>query len=269
MTKPDENARSIELEIEVAGTPEQVWRAIATGEGISAWFIPAEVDEREGGTLSLDMGTGMEAVGRVTDWDPPRRFAYEEEQPVQGRPSARLATEFLVEARSGGTCVVRLVSNLFGIGSDWDNQLDEMETGWTDYLYVLRTYLGDFPGQPCSTVFVTGNAQPPSERAWAAFSEALGFPSAAVGDRVVAGAGTPPLAGGVERVGDTWLVLRVDDPAPGMAVIGAYGWKERVFTSVHLYLYGEEAPPVAERETRAWQAWMDERFPAAVPSGPA
>lgn len=39
-TAPDpshpEATRSIELEIEVPGTPEQVWRAIATGPGISS-----------------------------------------------------------------------------------------------------------------------------------------------------------------------------------------------------------------------------------------
>jgi len=43
--------RSIQVEIEVPGTPEEVWRAIATGPGISAWFVPTTSDEREGGQL--------------------------------------------------------------------------------------------------------------------------------------------------------------------------------------------------------------------------
>ena len=31
--------RSVQVEIEVAGTPEEVWQAIATGPGISSWFV--------------------------------------------------------------------------------------------------------------------------------------------------------------------------------------------------------------------------------------
>ena len=34
--------RSIQVEVEVPGTPEEVWQAIASGPGISAWLAPAE-----------------------------------------------------------------------------------------------------------------------------------------------------------------------------------------------------------------------------------
>ena len=38
--KKDASGRhSIEVETEVLGTPEEVWQAIATGPGISAWFV--------------------------------------------------------------------------------------------------------------------------------------------------------------------------------------------------------------------------------------
>ena len=33
--------RSISVEVEVPGTPEEVWDAIATDPGISKWFVPA------------------------------------------------------------------------------------------------------------------------------------------------------------------------------------------------------------------------------------
>jgi hypothetical protein len=32
--------RSVQVEVEVPGTPEQVWQAIATGPGVSSWFVP-------------------------------------------------------------------------------------------------------------------------------------------------------------------------------------------------------------------------------------
>ena len=35
--------RSIQVEAEVPGTPEQVWDAIATGPGIGSWFYPADL----------------------------------------------------------------------------------------------------------------------------------------------------------------------------------------------------------------------------------
>lgn len=58
MNKPDRDApdtRSLELEVEVPGTPEQIWEAIATGPGITSWLHPTEVEGREGGELSFDM----------------------------------------------------------------------------------------------------------------------------------------------------------------------------------------------------------------------
>ena len=41
----------LEFEVEVPGTPEQVWQAIATAQGMSAWFLPTQIEEREGGAL--------------------------------------------------------------------------------------------------------------------------------------------------------------------------------------------------------------------------
>ena len=46
-----ESPRSIELEVEVVGTPEQVWEAIATARGISSWYVPHTMEEREGGVV--------------------------------------------------------------------------------------------------------------------------------------------------------------------------------------------------------------------------
>ena len=65
--------RSIRLEVEVPGTPEEVWEAIASGPGITAWFVPATVEGREGGTVTMSFGPGMEESGTVQAWDPPHR----------------------------------------------------------------------------------------------------------------------------------------------------------------------------------------------------
>jgi uncharacterized protein YndB with AHSA1/START domain len=272
MTTPNDDTprrRSLELEVEVPGTPEQVWEAIATGPGITAWFVPAKVDEREGGSFSLDiMGKGMEPSGVVTAWDPPRRFVYEEEDPFGPASPARLATEWLVEARSGGTCVVRLVNSLFGSGEGWDDQLEDLRDGWGAYMHNLRVYMTHFAGQVCSTILVTGDALAPMDRAWADLIAALGLPDAAEGEAAATSAAdAPALAGTVERVADSKhhreLMLLLDEPAPGTAFIFAFEYLEQVHTSVHAYLFGDGAATVAAREEPRWRAWMDEHFPSA------
>ena len=47
--KESSGRRSVQVEVEVPGTPEEVWKAISTGPGISAWFVPTKVEERLGG----------------------------------------------------------------------------------------------------------------------------------------------------------------------------------------------------------------------------
>ena len=43
--KDDFGKRWIQVEVEVPGTPEEVWEAIATGPGISSWFMPVATNE--------------------------------------------------------------------------------------------------------------------------------------------------------------------------------------------------------------------------------
>jgi uncharacterized protein YndB with AHSA1/START domain len=104
--------RSVQVEVEVPGTPEEVWQAIATGPGISSWFVPVEFEERDGKPVALKVsfGPGMEARSVVTAWDPPRMFANESDGWMPGSPP--IANEWSVEARGGGICIVRIVHSL-------------------------------------------------------------------------------------------------------------------------------------------------------------
>src|SRR5260370_30273371 len=96
--------RSVQVEVEVPGTPEEVWQAIATGSGVSSWFVPTESEERVGGAVTAHFGPSMDSTATVTAWDPPRRFAAE--SPDLGPDAPTLATEWTVESRSGGTFLV-------------------------------------------------------------------------------------------------------------------------------------------------------------------
>src|SRR5438094_8032852 len=72
--KESSGRRSVQVEVEVPGTPEEVWQAIATGPGISSWFVPTEFEEKDGKPVAvkMDFGPGMESRAAVTVWDPPR-----------------------------------------------------------------------------------------------------------------------------------------------------------------------------------------------------
>lgn len=155
MTDPDQRDRiehRMERTYEVAVTAEQVWDAIATADGISAWMVPTRLDPQIGGEVSFDLG-GFVSTGVVTDYTPNHRFALEEPWPVADHmPTAHhdlssltpIATEFLIESVSGGSCVIRVVTSAYGSGADWENEFfAEMVDGWGAMLDKLAAHLNE------------------------------------------------------------------------------------------------------------------------------
>lgn len=261
--RDEKGNRYVQAEVEVPGTPEEVWEAIATGPGITSWFVPSEVDGRAGGEAVSHFGPGMDSVATITEWDPPRRFVAGTAGEM-GPAGPSVATEWIVEAKGGGTCTVRVVHRWFADSDAWDDQFEGHTHGWQSFFRVLRLYLGAFRGMHGAPVQVMGVAPEPKEEAWEAWTRPLGLAGAAVGDRVSAPAGAPPLAGTVEWAGQpAWpeeLLLRLDAPAPGIAHLVPHAMGGRVYLTLRLYLYGDGAPAAAAEAEAAWQAWMEERF---------
>jgi uncharacterized protein YndB with AHSA1/START domain len=255
--------RSIELEIEVPGSPEEVWDAIATGPGISSWFVPHTVDEREGGSASARFGPGpeMEVAERVAAWEPPHRVVFDGGDGVDG-----LAFEWLVEARDGGTCVVRLVNTGFGSGDDWDAQYDGMAEGWAMFLLNLKLHLTHFRGQTARAIIPSTMWAGSRDDAWSTLTGALGIPaSPAVGERIEVNAPDAPTLVGTVVDATPWrLSLLLDKPASGTAILAAEGRDDHVGVSIWSYLYGTDGAAAAERDEPLWQSWLDERAAAAV-----
>ena len=261
--KESSGRRSIQVEIEVPGTPEEVWQAIATGPGISAWFVPAEFEEKGGKPVAvkLDFGPGMESRSVVTTWDPPRRFAREGEGWVPGSPP--MATEFIVEARAGGVCVVRVVQSLFASTDDWDEQLTGSEGGWPGIFRILRLYLTHFRGQRSAIMQFMAPVSGTQADAWKTLTAAVGLNGVSLGQRWVALAGVPALGGVLEYLSDSpyGALLRLDKPGPGTAALGTIEFGDSVMATLSFYLYGDQAAGNVARETPLWQAWIQEHFP--------
>jgi len=259
--------RSVQVEVEVPGTPEEVWQAIATGAGISSWFVPTEFEERDGKPVAVKMnfGPGMESRAVVTAWDPPRKFAAQGEG-WGGSPP--IATEWSVEARAGGVCLVRVVNSLFASTDDWDNQLEGTESGWPGFFRILRIYLSHFRGQRSAIMqFVTPVAGTEAE-AWETLTAAMGVNGVRVGQRWTTPAGVPALSGVAEYLSQSPYdaLLRLDQPGPGVAALGAFNFGGQSMVALSFYHYGDQAAETAARETPLWEAWIQEHV--ATPSEP-
>lgn len=255
--------RSIQVEVEVPGTPEEVWQAIASGPGISSWFAPTAFEEHDGTpvALTVTLGPGMESRSAVTAWDAPRTFVSEGAGWFPGAPP--VATEWSVEARAGGVCVVRMVQSLFASTDDWDDQLIGTESGMPGAFRVLRIYLTHFRGQRSAFMqFMAPIAETPAD-AWSAVTAVLGLDGVGVGQGWAAPAGVPALGGVVEHVNQDppGALLRLDQPGPGIAALFTMDLGGPVMAAFSFYLYGDQAPASVARETPLWQAWLEERFP--------
>jgi hypothetical protein len=143
-----------------------------------------------------------------------------------------------------------------------------MEKGWPAFLAVLRLYLAHFRGQRAASVQAMGGTSLAEAEAHAEMMNGLGFPAALppVGTRVATRPGVPPLAGVIEGKVGMLLAMRMEQPAPGVALFGAADCGPHgVMVQLNAYFYGDGAAAVAERQGPAWQAWFNERFPMNMP----
>jgi uncharacterized protein YndB with AHSA1/START domain len=250
----------LEFSVTVPGTPEQVWQAIATAKGMSAWFAPTEMEEREGGALHFTMGPEMGSDGHVTGWDPPRRIEYEEDwaalMGVDPDALSPLTSEFLVEAQSGGTCVVHVTSSGFGTGAAWESEFwDTLGPNWLPFFDNLRLYLAHFPGQEATQLEVTVSHPGEAAALWSALYNALGLGGKGTTFELRGTTGT------VENVGERQALIRLTAPVPGMLNVFAYGEGEGMSegtaaVGVRAYLFSADAADYVEREQPAWEAWL-------------
>src|SRR5277367_3133169 len=255
--KEPNGRRSIQVEVEVPGTPEEVWRAINTSNGISSWFVPTKTEERVGGKMSLDFGPGMESDATITAWDPPHYSAKQSSE--LGSEAPPMAFEWFVEAKSGGTCIVRVVQSLFADTDDWDNQLTGTESGWPTFFAILKLVLTHYRDQQVHAIHEMSFTSTPADKAWDTLAAALNLTGAKEGEHRASLPGVPPVSGTVFVDGHakySQLLVHVEQPAPGVAMFYAMPCGGSAIASVNFYLFGSTAAAVVTRDQPQWRTWL-------------
>lgn len=233
--------RRLAKEIELAATPDEVWRAISTPEGMSLWFVP---HEQAGDGIEADFGGGNTQAGQVLEWEPGKRVVYGADS------EPRMTMEFLVEGKDASTTVLRLVQSGFFGGDDWEAEYDGFGKGWDMFLHNLAEYFHHFPGLPVANVVAFAFTRLPGETVWGNVITRLGA-DPALGERVrLTPNGLEPIEGVVDLHGPTLLGIRT---AQGLYRFMADDHHHMVTTTQ--YFYGVDV----DRKTRtaAWQSWLD------------
>jgi uncharacterized protein YndB with AHSA1/START domain len=158
--------RKFETEVRVAASPEAVWEALTTPEGVASWFAPeVRVTPGEGGSIWVSWAPGMEGESLISALEPLRRFAYAQDRPDRDPVIA----EFLIEGQ-GGSTVLRLVNSGFGAEARFDDELESTSRAWMLFLFMLKHGV-EHPHSVARNVTILRFVDIPREELWKALTE--------------------------------------------------------------------------------------------------
>jgi uncharacterized protein YndB with AHSA1/START domain len=235
---------------EVDATPEEIWEAIATGPGITSWFMGRnEVEGGVGGTVKTAFG-GYEPESAITSWDPLERLVYGTEPAPDGR---FVAYEFLIEGRSGGSTLLRAVTSGFLPGDDWEDEFEAMTAGGELFFHTLVEYLNGFAGRKAVPVTVFGPMIQDWNQAWLKLGRELGLAGRPeTGDRVRLTTGSLSTVDGEVYLANTQTVgIRTSDAL----IRFVQGFQGAMVAMHHLFSDVDSA-----EQDRLWTDWLTRVF---------
>jgi hypothetical protein len=254
--------RSVSVTVDVPGSLREVWEAVATGPGISGWFLPCEIQygfDADPVRLIVHLGPHTTKVADVKQWSPPHVYRAVSEDLMVGAPP--LLTQWSVQPLDQGCCV-KVEHSLTGDSDEWDSLLLRAADGWPPFLRILNVYLTHFSGKRCEGCSLLISTSDSPDKAWETLAEPLGISGSSIGERCKSHADAPVLAGVLEGEDNQAreALLRLDEPAPGIAHLQIARLHGCTVPTVRLYFYGEQAVAVVSREEPRWQAWLSELF---------
>ncbi len=248
----EQATHAIDLSVKVVGNIETVWRAVASGPGISSWYVPHEVEEKQGGRAQASFGPEpeMQIAGRVAVWEPPNRVVFDGGEEVVG-----LSFEWTVQAHDNNTCTVRLHNAGF---TEKDEQYAAMVEGWKLFMSNLQLHLKHFPNQNATAALPMVMWPVTAEVGWQILTEGLGiYELPKEGDQLtIATDPNTDVTGTVIATGPRKIVLLVEHPAPGTAFLTSEGSGGMAMVSIWMYLYGSNRTSLAKHYDACWRDWL-------------
>jgi uncharacterized protein YndB with AHSA1/START domain len=227
----------IRRDVELQGTPEQVWDAVATGAGLASWMFPSPI---EGG------GEG----GPIQAWDPPHHLKIRQE----GEGGWFNALEYTIEGRDGGTTALRYVHSGIFDDEGWDDQYDAVDAHTDFYLHTLgqyvahfsprtATYIGDVPGG------INGPEASMVAEGFDRLKAAVGLDVASEGDTVKADLGDyGRIEGTADYVRNSFAGIRTDDALYRFFGRNAFGGP----VGMQVHHFGDVDAEAAQADLKRW-----------------
>ena len=132
--------------IRIHASPERIYRALTTADGIHGWWTrDADLDDAVGGTGEFRFygGKGVTVV-RIAELDRPRRVGWETVS--SNAPGGWVGTTITFDLRADGDdTILTLAHRGFAEPSDG---VALVNTGWAYYLVSLQQYLETGEGAP-------------------------------------------------------------------------------------------------------------------------
>lgn len=262
LEKNSDGHPQVKAEIEIDATPEAVWQAIASLQGMKAWFMGMECDfdGQVGGKVTTKMGGQVIGQADIEAWDPPHKLVTRNPDPF-GPGTPAMGYEWTIEAKDGGKCVLRMVQTLFSDDGAWDGQVGDTTEGWPAFFHVLRNYVERHAEQESGLAMAMGPAASNDrDEAFAKLTEAMGLGELTEGDSVTCDAeGAPAFSGTVEAIAGgraKRAMIRLEQPCPGTAWIGVAPMSGNLTAVLSLYYYGAGAPAAGARDGALLNGWL-------------
>lgn len=242
----DNNGRYAVCTVPLPVAPDVVFDAVATGEGISSWFVPCALEPHVGGRIvqfadpgAPDPTTGPEAaaeamltatVGEITVLTPPSGsvpglFTYEEKNWMgEDIPVPPWETSCEVASDGDGSTVLTLRSGFASGGRLAEESVDGSLSGWAHALTVLAHRLTHRPSDGVVTVDAATDPVAMSvPDLWARVLGELVAPAAGAGAGRVAEPDGPDAAGAgsVARSGEVGGIVAASSEASATILLSA------------------------------------------------
>jgi len=134
--------------VDVAGTAEQVWRALTVSSELDLWCAPgASIQPRAGGLFRAALDRRVELEGHIDIFDPPRRLRLIYlPNPAFPPTETALVDDFILDEGKGVT-VLRLLGS--GVPSEkaWEQPFMRIKTSWERALPRLKVLVERQPGR--------------------------------------------------------------------------------------------------------------------------